>query len=250
MKMETSIRLLFILVPLILWQILAEFNIIPSYLVGTPLGALNALFGYINSPMACEDIKTTLFEALFGLFIGTIFGASLGITIGSSDNLSHIFAPFFSSLMGIPKIVLAPFVILAFGGISPTSKIFLASYGSFLMVFHTVYSGIRVIDEKYLRLFKAYKASKFKILTKLLLPYSIVWLISSLRLALPAAFTGAIAGEFLVGVKGLGVRLVYYESLFYPDGILAVTFLIVATITGFVTLLQIIENRVLQWRKA
>jgi NitT/TauT family transport system permease protein len=249
MKRETLIRLLIVSAPFILWQVLGDFNIIPSYLLGTPIGALNALFDYIRSPIAIEDIETTLFEALSGLFIGIIFGISLGIIIGSSNGLSRIFSPIFSSLIGIPKVVFAPFVILAFGGISPISKIFLASYGSFLMVFHTVYSGMRVIDDKYLRLFEVYKASKLKVLTKLFLPYSLFWLISSLRLALPMAFTGSIVGEFLAGVRGLGVRFIYYESLFYPDGVLAVTFLIVAIIIGFVTLLQGIEKRALKWKK-
>ncbi len=231
-----------------IWQILADMYIIPSYLTGTPLGALNALTNYIHSSSYYDDIKAMILEVAIGLFLGIIFGLFLGIIIGSSDKLTAIFAPFFSSFMGIPKVVLAPFIILAFGGISQSSKIFLASYGSFLIIFHTIHSGMRVIDEKYLMFFEVYKASKFKILTKLYLPYSVIWLISSLRLALPIAFAGAIVGEFLAGVNGLGVRLVYYESLFYPDGVLAITFLIVLIILAFLFPLEIIERRVLKWR--
>ena len=249
MRVETLIQLLLVFIFFVIWQILADFSIIPSYLLGTPIGAISALSEYLHSPTAYEDIKITLFEALFGLFIGVIFGVSLGIVIGSSNRLSHIFAPIFSSFMGIPKIVLAPFIILAFGGISSTSKVFLAFYGSFLIIFHTIHSGIRVIDSKYLVFFEVYKASKIKVLRKLYLPYSIIWLTQSLKLALPMAVAGAIVGEFLASVNGLGVRLIYYESLFYPDGILAITFLIVATIIGSVTFLQVVEKRVLQWRE-
>ena len=231
-----------------IWQISANAKIIPSYLTGTPLGALNALNNYIYSSSFYKDIKATILEFVIGLFFGIIFGLFLGIIIGSSDKLTAIFAPFFSSLMGIPKVVLAPFIILAFGGISQTSKIFLAAYGSFLIIFHTVHSGMRVVDKKYLMFFEVYRASKFKILTKLYLPYSMIWLTSSLRLAIPIAFAGAIVGEFLAGVNGLGVRLVYYESLFYPDGILAITFLIVLIILAFLFSIEIIERRVLKWR--
>ncbi len=249
MKRETLIQLFLILIFFVIWQVLANLSLIPSYLLGTPTGAISALSDYLHSPTAYEDIKITFFEALSGLFIGVVFGVSLGIVIGSSNKLSHIFAPIFSSFMGIPKVVLAPFIILAFGGISPTSKVFLAFYGSFLIIFHTVHSGIRAIDNKYLVFFEGYKASKAKILRKLYLPYSLVWLIQSLKLALPMAFAGAMVGEFLASVKGLGARLVYYESLFYPDGVLAITFLIVATIIGSVTFIQVVEKGVLRWRE-
>ncbi len=250
MKIETVIQLSLVFIFFVIWQVLADLSLIPSYLLGTPIGALNALSDYLHSSTALGDIEITLFEALFGLFLGILFGVLCGIVVGSSDRLSHIFAPIFSSFMGIPKIVLAPFIILAFGGISPTSKVFLAFYGSFLIIFHTIHSGIRVIDRKYLVFFEVYNASKTKILRKLYLPYSMIWLIQSLKLALPMAFAGAIVGEFLASVKGLGVRLVYYESLFYPDGVLAITFLIVAMILSSLILIQLVENRVLEWRKA
>ncbi len=70
--------------------------------------------------MGCDGI--TLKNTFFGFLTGVSTGFVVGLILGRSDRLSAIFQPFITAVNSIPRIALAPIIVLAFG-IGDTSKV-------------------------------------------------------------------------------------------------------------------------------
>ena len=86
------------------------------------------------------------------------------------------------------------------------------------------------------------KASKFKILTKLVIPANIPTLISVLKINVGLSWIGSILGEYLSSQKGLGYLLVYGAQVFQLDLVMASTVILCVLAGGMYGFVAIIEK--------
>lgn len=205
-----------------LWHLLIVTEHLPAYLFGSPKGVMKEFHWYLTSGYAWKDLSVTYLEVIVGLLIGTAVGLLLGVfgTIVPSLEQGILL------LAAIPKPLIAAFTVL-FLGIGMVSKIGLAAFISFSVVFFNVSAGLRSIPRGYRALFRIYRASTWTYLQKLALPYAVLWLLASLKQAMLLAFAGAFMGEFLASSVGLGYRLQYYVSGYHMDGVWVVSVFIV-----------------------
>ncbi len=198
----------FLVVMMAAWEIGAKYKWIDPFFWSKPSAIYETGVLYFNEGSAWIDIAFTFRATLIGFVIGTIAGGVLGLSFWWSRNYARFMQPFIICLESIPKLALAPLIILVFGmGLS--SKVAIATALTLVVSTLTAYSGVQAVDRDQERLFYSLGASRWQVFTKLVAPFSVPWLISILRVNIGLALTGAIVGEFVASEHGLGRTIVY-----------------------------------------
>lgn len=228
---------------ILMWEILARLNIIDTFIMSSPSRIAKTIGELYSSGNLFRHIFTTLSEALIGFFIATIGGTLLAIVLWWNDTLRRILDPYIVVLNSLPKIALGPIIIIWVGVGTPaivTMDILIMIIISIITMLNT----FRQVDESKVMLLKSMNANKFQILTKLILPHSLMEFISLLKINVGLTWVGTIMGEYLVSRAGLGYLIIYGSQIFNLDLVMASTILlcILAALMYFVV--AFIEKKV------
>lgn len=178
--------------------------------ISDPIAVLFALKDLISSGRLWPDLLQTASEVIAGYGIGTALGVLLAATFALWPSMERVLRPFLIAIYSIPKIALAPLIVMWFGlGIAP--KIILAAAFVFFIVFMNTVAGIGSVNPQHVDIMRVMGASRFAVLRKLVLPTAVPFLILGMRLSVPEAMIGAVIGEFISANSGLGY-LVYSAS--------------------------------------
>ena len=233
------------------WQLWVGGDSRKIILYGEPSGIVSRLHTWITVGTAIgslgEQIAATLEEAVVGFVIGTTLGIVCGIALGRVRFLADVFGPFIKVLNSIPRIVLGSVFVLAFG-LGLESKVLLVIVLVFFGVFFNAFQGAREVDRNFIANASILGASRWQVTRQVVLPSAFTWIIASLHVAFGFALIGAIVGEFIGGLRGLGVLIKTAQGTFDANGVWAAMVImgIVALIAEW--LITRLEKRLLRWR--
>lgn len=185
------------------WQVLADRGMINPLFFSSPKQVLADMAEMFSTGYIMPHIGITLYAAFLGLFYGIVLGTAIALIVGNNRVLAHILEPIFVGIHGLPLLALGPLFVVWFG-IGIKSKIFMATISVFFLVFFNIYAGFKDVDIQLIQTLKLMRASKIQLMTKVILPSCIPWLIASLKAGVGAAVLGAIVGEYLGATAGLG----------------------------------------------
>ena len=190
----------------------------------------------------------TLKNTFFGFVTGVTSGFVAGLILGRSDRLSAIFQPFITAVNSIPRIALAPIIVLAFG-IGDTSKIVTSWIVVVFLVFFNTFEGARSIDEGFINAARLLGASEWQITRTVVIPSTMAWVFASLTPAISFALIGVIVGEFIGAEQGIGRLIIEFEARGEASGMMvAVTILMLVGVT-LATGIQRLQAYLLRWRQ-
>ncbi len=188
----------------------------------------------------------TLQEALLGLVIGGGLGFVVGVALTESRALYNTFYPYIVALQCMPKVALAPLLVIWLGfGIS--SKVTVVALLCFFPVLVNTISGIRGVSTETRELFQAIRASRFTTLTHLLIPAALPSILTGVEIAVVVSLLGAIVGEFVGAEKGLGVLLQQAQFQMNIPGVFAVLLVLAVLGVVFNVAVRTLRRRVLFW---
>lgn len=220
---STQIGILIFIIAL--WEILARLNVIDTFIMSSPSRIFATIGELYSSGNLFYHIFTTLSEAIIGFLIATIGGTLIAILLWWNDTLRQILDPYIVVLNSLPKIALGPIIIIWVGVGTPaiiTMDILIMIIISIITMLNT----FRQVDESKIMLLKSMNATKFQILTKLILPHSLVEFISLLKINVGLTWVGTIMGEYLVSRAGLGYLIIYGSQIFNLDLVMASTIIL------------------------
>ncbi len=207
------IRFLVLIVFLLNWELLSNFNIIDSFLFSSPSRVLKELYTLTLNGELIKNTKITLVETIIAFGISTMLGITLGILFWYFEKLKKVSDPYLVLLNSIPKTAIAPMIIVWFG-IGYTAIIVVAiSIGVFATTMAYI-SVLNEIDEDKVKLIYVLGGNKKDVLFEVLLPYSLPGIISICKINIGLSLIGVIIGEFLVAQKGLGYMIIYGSQIF------------------------------------
>ncbi len=178
--------------------------------VSDPLAVFIALIRLIETGRLWPDLWQTVYEVLAGYVLGALAAVLLASSFAIFPAMELAMRPILISVYSIPKVALAPLIVMWFGlGVAP--KIILAGGFVFFIVFMNVVAGIESVNRNHVNIVRVMGAGRFTILRKIVLPTAIPFVFLGLRLAIPEAMIGAVIGEFISASRGLGF-LVYSAS--------------------------------------
>ena len=178
--------------------------------VSDPLAVLNALYHLIQSGRLWPDLWQTVFEVLSGYVLGALAAILIAALFAIFPAMEQALRPLLMAIYSIPKVALAPLIVMWFGlGVAP--KVILAGGFVFFIVFMNLIAGTESVNRNHVNIVRVMGAGRFTVLRKIVLPTTIPFLFLGLRLAIPEAMIGAVIGEFISASRGLGF-LVYSAS--------------------------------------
>jgi NitT/TauT family transport system permease protein len=211
-----------------LWEIGARAGWIDAFFWSQPSAIARTMAIFFTTGDAWTDISFTFRSTIFGFLIGTTAGSLLGLSFWWSRNYAAIVQPYVICLESIPKLALAPLIILVFG-IGLLSKVAVATALTLVVSTLTAYAGVKALDPDEEKLFYSLGASRLQVFRKLVVPFCLPWIISVLRVNIGLALTGAIVGEFIASQHGLG-RAILYAGQTYDIALVWVAVLVLSTL--------------------
>jgi len=229
-----------------LWAYVAG-RLVDHQAVSDPVEVFQALVMLISTGRLWPDLWQTVMEVLSGYGIGAILGAGLALFFALTPALKAVLRPFLLAFYSIPKIALAPLIVMWFGlGAAP--KIILAAAFVFFVVFMNVVAGIDSVNPHHVQIIRVMGAGRVAVLRKVVLPTTIPFLIAGLRLAIPEALIGAVIGEFISANRGLGYLINAAASQFNTAISLAAIVVLLIVVALADLALGLVERHALRWR--
>jgi NitT/TauT family transport system permease protein len=211
-----------------LWEAAARTGAIDAFFWSQPSAIYATLKTFFTEGDAWTDIGFTFRSTVIGFLIGTVSGSVLGLSFWWSRNYAAIVQPYVICFESIPKLALAPLIVLVFG-LGLPSKVATATALTVVVSTLTTYAGVKAIDQDGERLFYSLGATRLQVFRKLVIPFCMPWIISVLRVNIGLALTGAVVGEFIASQHGLG-RAILYAGQTYDIALVWVAVLVLSVL--------------------
>jgi NitT/TauT family transport system permease protein len=196
------------IVAITFWEIGARVGVIDNFFWSQPSAIFETGKIFFAARSTYFDIGYTFASTIMGFVIGTALGSAIGLSFWWSRNYTAIAQPYIICFESLPKLALAPLIILAFG-LGLSSKVAIATALTLVVSTLTAYAGVKAVDQDNERLFYSLGASRWQVFWKLVIPHCLPWIISVLRVNIGLALTGAVVGEFIASQHGLGRAILY-----------------------------------------
>jgi NitT/TauT family transport system permease protein len=201
-----ALRLLLIAAVLAAWEAIVVAFAIPQFILPAPSNVLLALYRGFASALYIDHIWITITETLLGFVLGTTLAFVLGTVIALSRPVEYFLYPFVVMFQAMPKVALAPLIIVWFG-LGLTSKVVNAALVAFFPLMVNTIVGLRSAEEDKVNLMKSLAASRTQIFWMLQLPNAMPYIFAGLEIAMIFALIGAIVAEFVGAQAGLGMLI-------------------------------------------
>ena len=241
-----------VLIPLVFvvfvgaWEWVVRAWSIPDFLVPAPSTVAGALVRGVRSGLYVANFWVTLSEALLGFAIAGVTGIALGALIAQFRLLEQTFYPYLVALQTLPKIAIAPLIIVWFGfGIS--SKVIVAATVAFFPVLVNVIVGLKTIDAAKLDLMRSLRASRWQTFRLVTFPNALPFVFAGLDIAIVFSVLGAIVGEFVGAQRGLGNLILQFNFSLDIAGVFAVLILLSAMGVVLHLIMQAVQKHVIFW---
>jgi NitT/TauT family transport system permease protein len=246
-------RIVLGIVFLAIWQWVSG-RLIDSFWISSP----SQVAGYINFLMtrgaAAYDgpltfhLWVTFYEAMLGFTIGFAIGAASGFILGRSPRIYKIFEPYLLLIISIPRIAIAPVLILFFG-IGSLPKVVLAAIVAFVYSLFNIYMGMVNADWETATVLRIMGATKLEILKKVEFPAIVPWVINAAKISVPRTLFAVLSVEYLGSFAGLGYLLVVSLGAASVGMILAIVAAFLVISSTLYAAISVLEARLLRWRK-
>ena len=230
---------------LIIWQIVSMTNLVPSYMLPSPIDVLKVFV--TDSGALASNLVVTLQEAFIGLSLGVLIGFVFSIAMDSCEMLYRAFYPILVITQTIPTVAIAPLLVLWFG-YEMTPKVILIVLVTFFPITVGLLDGFRSIDQDAAGLLRSMGAGKIQIFRYLKFPSAMPQFFSGLRIAAAYSVVGAVISEWLGGFNGLGVYMTRVKKAFAFDKMFAIIFLISAVSLLLMALVDLAEKKCMPYR--
>ena len=165
-------QILIVILFIIIWQILADFKIINTFIFSSPKLIIKTIIKLYKTKNLFSHILVTIYETLISFFLATILGIIIASILWWENRIAKIIDPYLTILNSLPKVALGPIIIIWFGsGIK--SIIFMALLISLIITIINIYQGFINVDNNKIKLMKSLHATKKQIYYKLILPSNI-----------------------------------------------------------------------------
>lgn len=213
-----------ILVGLLLWEFSSRYFGIRPFILPAPTAVIQTAIDI--APELARNMWATLSVLLSGYVLGVAMGVALAVLMLILPPVRRAIFPLVVMSQTIPKIAIAPLLILWFG-VGPEPKIFIIALLAFFPVLINTVAGLEGTDKGHLELMHSVDASLWNIYRHVRLPAAVPQIFAGLKLALTVSVIGAVVGEWVVGNQGLGYLLLAYNSSLQTASVFATLLLII-----------------------
>jgi NitT/TauT family transport system permease protein len=228
------------------WEAAGRAGMLNPLFVPAPSAIAAALYDLFADGRIWPHLEATFSAALGGLVLGIVVGIVLGVAGALVPLVAELLEPVMTLLNAIPRVILAPLFVIWLG-IGIASKVALAFILVAVLIFFTVYTGIRQVDRRLVERIVTLGGGRWALVRHVYLPSVAAWILGNMKVAVGFAFTGAVVGEFVAASSGLGYLLSFAQSTYNSALMLALVVLIMVVVLGIFALSAQLEKYLLRW---
>ena len=243
--------ILIVVLLLAAWVITSVFGLVKPFYWPTIDGTAERIVklvseGYRNVPL-WEHVGISVFRVLAGVVSGALVGIPLGFAMGLSSVARGLFDPIVEFMRPIPPLALIPLIILWFG-IDETAKISLLFLASLFIMTIAARSGVSSVRISKVHAAYSLGASKFQILTHVILPNALPEIFTGLRTSMGVCWGTVVAAELVAADKGVGSMIMIAKNFLQTDTV--VIGIIIIGLIGYAIemFMRFMERMLIPWK--
>jgi NitT/TauT family transport system permease protein len=229
---------------LVVWQIYTSWSGISRIVLPSPVDI--GLVSFQRYDLLLKETWPTLIETILGFGLALLIGIPLAVFVANSRLLNLAIYPILVATQSVPKVAIAPIVLVWFG-LGIESKLALAFLVAFFPVVVDTATGLQATPPGLLELARSLRASPLQVFMKVQIPAALPFMFAGAKVAITLAVIGAVIGEFVGSVSGLGNLLLSANSQL--EGPLAWAALVWLSVLGIVLFAAVVlaERLLMPW---
>ena len=228
----------------LLWETSVRYLHVPTWILPPPSLIVSTAVNW--APDLAYNSWITIEETVIGFVLGLILSLPLAVAIAFTVLLRRILYPILLALQSVPKVALAPLVILWLG-IGTAPKIVIVVLVSFFPILVNVVAGLEAVPRQMLDLMHSLKAPESVIFRRLRVPFAMPYLFTGCKIAITFAVIGAVIGEFVAAQEGLGYTILISTAQSLTPLAFAAIFLLTIISIVFFYIIEFAERRFVTW---
>ena len=229
-----------------MWELAINMGLAKELLVGQPSRILMFLGEGIVGGELFGHALVTAEETLLGYTLGVICGAGNGLLMWWFPRTGKTIEPYYISLIAIPMVALAPLFMVWFG-LGLSTKVALSFTTVFLVMHLNTYASLRESSKDLINLARIFGATRMQLFIKIVIPSSLPTILSTMKVCIGFALTGAVVGEFVAANKGLGYLTLYAAQLYEMSLVWAAIVVLVVISLGLFAVVSLLHKRFASW---
>lgn len=234
-----------ILIGLLLWEAIASQ--LSTFILSPPSTVLTKFFDLSFTAQLLAALGNALQHMFLGFGLALLVAVPLGILMGRLPWLNAMLDPVVSAVFAIPTIAFVPFFIIWFG-LFFESRVALVFAMAVIDMLVIVVAGARDLRPELLSAGRSFGATRFQLVTKVMLPAMMPFLLTAGRIGMARSINGMITAELFFAAVNLGAIMKTASRTFDSAGLLTVIVLI--CLVGLLSqyLIGLLESRLLHWK--
>lgn len=231
------------------WEASVHLFAIPAYILPTPSAVAARFYQDLATGLIVPHFWLTLVEVVLGFLIAIVVGVGLGTAVGLVPVLDRTIYPILLAFQTVPKVAIAPLLIIWFG-YGAHSKAIMAALIAFFPILVNVIAGLKTTDARRVLLMKALRASPLQIYMKVRLPSMLPYLFAGLEVGIVFSLIGAIVGEFVGASVGLGSLIIQRQAVVDVAGVFSVLAYLSLMGLAMSLAVKLVANRMTFWSRS
>lgn len=241
----------------IAWELFARSGAINQLFLPTASNMFLALWdgfttsappGAVISGSIRDHLLYSLTNLSVGLFIACVIGIPAGLLMGGSRYVEKILSPYVWALASLPRIALVPLFIL-FLGFTVKMQITIIVLSAVFPIIINAWAGVKTTEKSLLAAARVFGASRRELYVKVVLPYTLPFIISGIQQGIGRGLIGVVIAEIFGGSKGLGYLITRAADTFNSALLYAVLLLLVIVSLTLIQITRSLEAYVAPWRR-
>lgn len=201
----------------VVWQVGADAGAIDKLFFSSPSAVAVAGWEEVQNPRFWEDVRISGWELFVGSALAIAVAIPLGLLIGWYRRLNYAADPWLNFANALPRAALVPIIVLT-AGLGIEMKIVVVFLGGVFTIMVATVEGVRTVERQLLDVARSFRASQRRIFTSLVIPGTLPFIVSGMRIAIGRVLAGIIIAEFYAQTQGLGVMIYKASNNFLQGG--------------------------------
>lgn len=233
---------------LALWQVTATVTDIPKLFLPSVSEVWAEMVESHQEGILLGNLWISLLIYLVGMVISLAIAIPMGLAIGGIRILDRIFHPYIWAIYTTPRLILMPLILL-WVGINDAARIVIIVLSAVPATLVVVMEGVKTVDGSLLRAARAFGAGRVSLFRSVVFPATVPFIATGVRMGVSRGLIGLFIGELFTAATGIGYILTLASKTFNSARAFGVLFIFVLFCVAMVSLSQLLERKVSQWRE-
>jgi ABC-type nitrate/sulfonate/bicarbonate transport system permease component len=233
---------------LIAWELVGGvYQVVNPMFMSAPSMIWKAAVQLFGSGEIWNDLYVSGVEFAWGYVLSVVVAIPFGIAVGWYKKMAYLFDPFVNAMNATPRVALLPLVIIWLG-IGMLSKVGIIFLGAVFPLLINTRDGVKTTPANLLNAARSFGASEWQIFRNVVLPSTVPFILTGLRLAVGRALIGVMVGELYAATAGIGFMITVAGATFQTDKVFVGVLIFAIAGMAATEVIDRFEHRFDKWR--